>query len=305
MRIAIVGGGISGLVAAYQLQRVAEVSLFEANDYIGGHTHTVDVKDGDRTHAVDTGFIVYNDWTYPNFIRLLEKLKVATQASDMSFALSDPRTGFAYAAPQARGLFAHKANALSPSFYRMLWDIVRFSKHGPEFLKTCEEDAPLSEFFAHGRYSRTFLDRYLVPMISAIWSAGCDSVADLPARYFLHFFENHGLMNIKVRPQWRVIAGGSRNYIPPLIKGFKDRVHTHSPVSRITRHAAIIHGFSLLGFLCPLLLQLLNDALGGHNVRVLFGVIEAQGIKILFQGIDTCIEFRIHTLNILVGRHHN
>jgi len=238
MRIAIVGGGISGLVAAYQLQNVAEVSLFEANDYIGGHTHTVDVKDGDRTHAVDTGFIVYNDWTYPNFIRLLDKLKVATQESDMSFALSDPRTGFAYAAPALSGLFAHKANAFSPSFYRMLWDIVRFSKHGPAFLKSSREDASLAEFFAHGRYSRAFLDRYLVPMISAIWSAGCDSVADLPARYFLHFFENHGLMNIKVRPQWRVVTGGSRNYISPLIQGFKERVHTHSPVTRITRHAA-------------------------------------------------------------------
>ena len=237
MRIAIVGGGISGLVSAWQLQNMAEVSLFEANDYIGGHTHTVDVKDGDRSHAVDTGFIVYNDWTYPNFIQLLDKLKVATQESDMSFALSDPRTGFAYAAPELSGLFAHKANAFSPSFYRMLWDIVRFSKHGPAFLKSSREDASLAEFFAHGRYSRAFLDRYLVPMISAIWSAGCDSVADLPARYFLHFFENHGLMNIKVRPQWRVVTGGSRNYIAPLIQGFKERVHTHSPVRRITRHA--------------------------------------------------------------------
>lgn len=237
MRIAIVGGGISGLVAAYQLQDVAEVSLFEANDYIGGHTHTVDVKDGDRTHAVDTGFIVYNGWTYPNFIRLLDKLGVATQESDMSFALSDPRTGFAYAAPELSGLFAHKANVFSPSFYRMLWDIVRFSKHGPAFLKTSQDDALLADFFAHGRYSKAFLERYLVPMISAIWSAGCDSIGDLPARYFLHFFENHGLMNLKVRPQWRVITGGSRNYIAPLIQGFKARVYTHSPVTRITRQA--------------------------------------------------------------------
>ena len=237
MQIAVVGGGISGLVAAYQLQGLAEISVFEANDYIGGHTHTVDVRDGDRSHAVDTGFIVYNDWTYPNFIRLLDTLKVATQESDMSFALWDPRSGFAYAAPQFSGLFAHRANAFSPSFYRMLWDIVRFSKHGPAFLDASREDASLSEFFSHGRYSRAFLERYLVPMISAIWSAGCDSVGDLPAKYFLHFFQNHGLMNIKVRPQWRVITGGSRNYIAPLIAGFKERVHTLAPVNRIVRDA--------------------------------------------------------------------
>lgn len=235
MKIAVVGGGISGLVAAYQLQGLAEVHVFEANDYIGGHTHTVDVKEGDSCRAVDTGFIVYNDWTYPNFIRLLDKLNVATQASDMSFALWDPRSGFAYAAPAVNGLFAHKANAINPSFYRMLWDIVRFSKHGPAYLKNCSDKATLADFFAHGRYSRAFLDRYLVPMISAIWSAGCDDVGDLPASYFLHFFENHGLMNLSLRPQWRVITGGSRNYIDPLIAGFRDRVHTQSPVSRIVR----------------------------------------------------------------------
>jgi len=235
MRIAIIGGGISGLVAAYQLQDRAEVSVFEANAYIGGHTHTIDVREDGRNLAVDTGFIVYNDWTYPNFIRLLDRLKVATQASDMSFALHDPRTGFAYAAPALRGLFAHKANAFSPTFYRMLWDIVRFSKHGPEFLRNGPGDAPLSDFFAHGCYSRVFLDRYLIPMISAIWSAGCDSVAELPAGYFLHFFENHGLMNLKDRPQWRVITGGSRNYIAPLMAGFKERVYTRSPIRKITR----------------------------------------------------------------------
>lgn len=238
MRIAVIGGGISGLVAAYQLQEIAEIHVFEANDYIGGHTHTIDVAEGDRNLAVDTGFIVYNDWTYPNFIKLLDKLNVATQASDMSFALSDPRTGFAYAAPQLGGLFAHRANAISPSFYRMLFDIVRFSKHGPAYLRRCPNDASLAEFFSEGRYSKAFLDRYLIPMISAIWSAGCDSIGDLPARYFLHFFENHGLMNIKVRPQWRVVSGGSRNYIAPLTSGFRNRVHTLSPVRRISRNQA-------------------------------------------------------------------
>lgn len=237
MRIAVVGGGISGLVAAYQLQDMAEVHVFEGNDYIGGHTHTIDVAEGDRNVAVDTGFIVYNDWTYPNFIKLLDKLKVATQASDMSFALYDPRDGFGYAAPDLSGLFAYRSNAIRPAFHRMLWDIVRFSKHGPAYLQACDGEAPLSDFFKAGRYSKPFLDRYLVPMISAIWSAGCDSVADLPASYFLHFFQNHGLMNLKVRPQWRVITGGSRNYIEPLIAGFKHRVRTSAPVSRITREA--------------------------------------------------------------------
>ncbi len=236
MRIAIIGGGISGLVAAYQLQAKADVSLFEANDYIGGHTHTIDVSEGNRSLAIDTGFIVYNNWTYPNFIRLLERLKVETQASDMSFALSDPTSGFAYAAPRLSGLFAQKKNALSPTFYRMLWDIVRFSKDGPAFLRDCGDDVPLSVFFERGRYSTVFLERYLVPMISAIWSSGCDEVADLPARYFLNFFENHGLMNLKERPQWRVITGGSRNYIAPLIATFQERVHLRSPVRKVTRY---------------------------------------------------------------------
>lgn len=238
MRIAVIGGGISGLVAAYQLQEIAEVHVFEANDYIGGHTHTIDVAEGDRNLAVDTGFIVYNDWTYPNFIKLLETLNVETRASDMSFALSDPRTGFAYAAPRLSGLFANKANAISPSFYRMLCDIVRFSKHGPAYLNRCPDNATLADFFAEGRYSKAFLDRYLIPMISAIWSAGCESIGELPARYFLHFFENHGLMNIKIRPQWRVVSGGSRNYIAPLIAGFRERVHAHSPVKRVSRGEA-------------------------------------------------------------------
>ena len=235
MRIAVVGSGISGLVAAYQLQRQAEVSVFEANDYVGGHTHTVSVNDESGTHAVDTGFIVYNEWTYPNFVRLLDQLGVKTQASDMSFALSDPQSGFAYAAPETRGLFAHKRNLVSPSFYRMLWDIVRFSKHGPQFLQDCARDVPLSTFFEDGRYSQAFLDRYLVPMISAIWSAGCETVADLPAGYFLHFFQNHGLMSLTGRPQWRVIAGGSQNYIAPLTKGYAERLYTASPVLRIRR----------------------------------------------------------------------
>lgn len=237
MKIAIIGGGISGLVAAYQLQDRAEVSVFEANDYIGGHTHTVDVAEGGKAHAVDTGFIVYNERTYPNFVQLLDRLGVATRDSDMSFALSDPSSGFAYAAPRLDGLFAYRRNALSPAYYRMLWDIIRFSKHGPAYLETCPDSARLQAFFDEGRYSQAFLDRYFVPMVSAIWSAGCDSVADLPARYFLHFFKNHGLMDLYDRPRWRVVAGGSRNYIAPLIAGFRERVHTHSPVRKITRHA--------------------------------------------------------------------
>lgn len=236
MRVAVIGGGISGLVAAYQLQGKAEVSVFEANEYIGGHTHTVDVRRDGENFAIDTGFIVYNDWTYPNFVQLLAQLEVPTQASDMSFALSDPATGFAYAAPRLDGLFAHKRNAFNPRFYQMLWDIVRFSKDGPAFLQDCADEVPLSVFFERGRYSRIFLDRYLVPMISAIWSAGCGTVGELPARYFLHFFKNHGLMNLKDRPQWRVITGGSRNYIEPLIRGFSDRVYTRSPVHQLIRH---------------------------------------------------------------------
>lgn len=237
MRIAVIGGGISGLVAAYQLQDRADVTVFEANGYIGGHTHTVDVHDGHRRHAVDTGFIVYNERTYPQFVRLLDRLGVTTQASDMSFAHSDPASGLAYAAPQLEGLFAYKRNALRPSYYRMLWDIVRFSKHGPAYLDRCHDGRPLSAFLADGRYSRAFIDHYFVPMISAIWSAGCDDVAQLPARYFLGFFKNHGLMDLSNRPQWRVVAGGSRNYIAPLIAGFRDRVYAHSPVRKITRHA--------------------------------------------------------------------
>lgn len=238
MKIAVIGGGISGLVAAWQLKELAEVTLFEANDYIGGHTHTIDVRDGDQTHAVDTGFIVFNDWTYPNFIRLLDRLGVASQESDMSFALADPASGYHYAAPKLSGLFSQKRNLVAPGHLRMIYDIFRFRTHGPAFLARAREEATLSEFFADGNYSQAFLNHYLVPMISAIWSAGCGSVGDLPARYFLHFFQNHGLMNILDRPTWRVVKGGSRSYIEPLLRDFRDRVHANTPVRRIHRTPA-------------------------------------------------------------------
>jgi uncharacterized protein len=235
MKIAIIGAGISGLVAAFKLHRVHEVTLFEANAYVGGHTNTVDIDiDGER-HAVDTGFIVFNDWTYPNFVHLLNELSVPSQSTEMSFSVRDDRTGLEYNGHSLHTLFAQKRNIWRPGFYRMLADILRFNRDAPRFLETCDEQMTVGQFLETRGYSRQFAEQYLLPMGSAIWSCPTGTFSRFPIRFIIEFYANHGLLNLKHRPTWRVITGGSRTYVEAMTSRFRDRIRLNTPVNRIRR----------------------------------------------------------------------
>ena len=237
MRIAIVGSGIAGLVSAYLLSRRHEVTVFEAGDWIGGHTHTVDVEIDQQRHAIDTGFIVFNDWTYPNFIRLLEQLGVESQPTEMSFSVCDPRSGLEYNGNNLNTLFAQRSNLLSPGFLRMLMDILCFNREAIADLEAggLHGQMTLGDYLQQQRYSQRFIDHYIVPMGSAIWSMSLKEMLNFPLAFFIRFFHNHGLLSVNDRPQWRVIKGGSRSYIPALSKPFADNIRLDCPVQRIRR----------------------------------------------------------------------
>ena len=237
MKIAIIGSGIAGLTCAYLLNRKHDITVFESSDWIGGHTHTVDVEVGGRPYAIDTGFIVFNDWTYPNFIRLLDQLGVASQPTEMSFSVHDPVSGCEYNGHNLNSLFAQRRNLLSPAFYGMLRDILRFNR---EALFDLEQqhigaDVTLGDYLHQRRYGQRFIDHYIVPMGAAIWSMSLADMLTFPLQFFVRFFRNHGLLAVNDRPQWRVIAGGSRSYIAPLTAGFAERIRLNCPVQRVER----------------------------------------------------------------------
>lgn len=235
MKIAIIGTGISGMVAAYLLHRDHEITVFEAAGYIGGHTNTIDVELDGRVYAVDTGFIVFNDWTYPNFIALLTKLGVESQPSDMSFSVKCERTGLEYNGTSLNALFAQRRNLFRPSFYRMIRDILRFNRESVELLDQPDPGPSLAVYLAVNRYSVEFIDHYIVPMGSAIWSADHATMADFPARYLVQFFKHHGMLSVNERPTWRVIKGGSQRYIEKLIAPFHDRIRVNARVESVVR----------------------------------------------------------------------
>ena len=235
MRIAVIGSGISGLVAAYHLNRTHDVTVFEAGDYIGGHTHTVDVDHEGRAYAVDTGFIVYNDWTYPNFMRLLEELEVPWQPSQMSFSVRCERSGLEYNGTNLNSLFAQRSNLARPSFLRMVADILRFNRSAPALLEDPSNASSLGDYLTAGRYSRYFVDHYIIPMGAAIWSSRPADMLRFPARFFVEFFANHGFLSVNDRPTWRVIKGGSREYVKRLTASFANRIHLATPVASVQR----------------------------------------------------------------------
>jgi len=209
--------------------------VFEANDYIGGHTHTVDVElDGER-HAIDTGFIVFNDRTYPRFIALLHELQVATQPTTMSFSVRDDRTGLEYNGHSLNTLFAQRRNLLNPGFYRLLADIVRFSGAARRLLQEQGAAMTVGEFLARHRFSEQFRDQYLLPMGSAIWSCPTGVFADFPIAFVAEFYTNHGLLDFRNRPVWRVVSGGSRKYVEQLTQGFRSQIRLRTPVARVHR----------------------------------------------------------------------
>ncbi|GBL39866.1 hypothetical protein EMGBD2_11240 [Nitrospirota bacterium] len=269
MKIAIVGTGISGMVAAYLLHRDHEITVFEGADYIGGHTNTIDVEMDGRTYAIDTGFIVFNDWTYPNFTALLNRLGVASQPSDMSFSVTCERSGLEYNGTNLNTLFAQRRNLLRPSFYRMIRDILRFNRESPELLTQLEPGPLLGSYLDTHRYSRAFIDHYIVPMGAAIWSADHASILKFPARYLVQFFKNHGMLSVDHRPTWRVVQGGSRRYAEQMVAPFRDRIHLKSPVESISRCPEFVEVRTRLGGRDDRTLRFDHVIIGAHSNQAL------------------------------------
>jgi predicted NAD/FAD-binding protein len=238
VNIAVIGSGISGLSCAHYLSPAHQVSVFEASRQIGGHTATVDVKLGTRRYAIDTGFIVFNDWTYPNFIALMDSLGVSSKPTSMGFSVRDEQTGLEYSGTSLDTLFAQRRNLFSWQFITMVRDILRFNKESVADLETgrVSDSQTLGEYLDSKRYSEAFRRQYLTAMGSAIWSADCNTILEFPLSFFLRFFRNHGLLSVNDRPQWRVIEGGSREYLRPLCQRFEQRIFTGCPVERLSRH---------------------------------------------------------------------
>jgi predicted NAD/FAD-binding protein len=233
-RIAIVGSGIAGNVIAHHLHREHDITLFESGSHIGGHTHTHDIEYRGERHAIDTGFIVFNDRTYPNFIALLDELGVASQESHMSFSVRNEASGLEYNGTTLNTLFAQRLNALRPSFHGMIRDILRFNREAPRLLDSTM-DISLGDYLHFEGYGRAFIRDYLVPMGAAIWSTDPAHMLAFPARFFIRFFHNHGMLTVNDRPQWRTIRGGSARYVDKLVAPFRDRIRLDSPVISVRR----------------------------------------------------------------------
>jgi len=236
MKIAIIGSGVAGNVIAHHLQHQHDVQVFEAGSYVGGHSHTHDIELGNRHWSIDTGFIVYNELTYPNFTAMLSSLGVPTQASHMSFSVRCDRTGLEYNGNTLNSLFAQRSNLVRPAFWRMVTGIVRFNREALALLAAdADKDITLGRYLSLHGYAREFIDWYIVPMGAAIWSTDPVRMLDFPAHSFVRFFHNHGMLSVNDRPQWRTISGGSREYVRQLTRGFADRIRLNCPVQRIQR----------------------------------------------------------------------
>lgn len=235
MRVAIVGTGISGLVAAHHLHPGNEITLFEANDYVGGHTNTIDVDHHTGQFRVDTGFIVFNHRTYPNFLNLINDLGVATQPSNMSFSIHDEDSGLEYNGESVNKLFAQRKNLLRPKFYRMVSDILRFNRQAVRQVDGLSEDVTVDAFIETYGYSEQFARHYLLPMGAAIWSCPVGTFGQFPIRFIIEFYHNHGLLQVVNRPTWYVIQHGSRSYVERLIEPFRHRIRLQTPVLKVRR----------------------------------------------------------------------
>jgi predicted NAD/FAD-binding protein len=237
VRIAIVGAGVSGLVAAHLLHGEHEIVVYEAGAYAGGHANTVTVDTERGTHAVDTGFITLNDRNYPNFTRLLERLGVATQPTNMSFSVKGEDEDFEYAGTP-RGLFCQPRNLASPRFQRMIVELLRFNRELRRMLAREERgEESLEDFLARRRFSRPFVERLIVPQVSAVWSADPRQMHTFPVRFLAEFFSNHGMLGFRDRPRWSTVTGGSARYVDALIAPFREHIRLRAPVRSIARHA--------------------------------------------------------------------
>ena len=236
-RIAVIGAGVSGLTAAWLLAEKHEVQVFEAGDYAGGHTNTEQVEAGGRTWPVNTGFIVFNDWTYPNFIKLMDRLGVPSEVSDMSFSVDCSSTGLQYNGTRLNTLFAQRRNLFNLPFLKMVREILRFNKETRADLEAgnINNEETLGQYLKRNGYSRYFRNYYIVPMGAAIWSAPEIVLEQFPIRFFLQFFNNHGMLSVENRPIWRVISGGSAQYVTRMMERLGDATHLSSPVEKVVR----------------------------------------------------------------------
>ena len=265
MRIAIVGSGISGNVVARRLHASHDIAVFEAQAHVGGHSHTHTIELQGERHAIDTGFIVFNHRTYPNFVALLDELRVPSQPSSMSFSVRNEASGLEYNGTSLDGLFAQRRNLLRPSFLRMIADIARFNRQAPALLAG-DADPTLGEFLAANRYGAPFIDDYLIPMGAAIWSTAPARMLGFPARFFVRFLHNHGMLSVNQRPVWRVVRGGSARYVERLVAPFRERIRLGTPVRHVRRSpgSVTVNGerFDHVFFACHAdqALQVLEDA---------------------------------------------
>ncbi|GAB2492034.1 NAD(P)/FAD-dependent oxidoreductase [Arenimonas alkanexedens] len=237
MKIAVIGSGVAGMGAAWQLAREHEVVLFEREARLGGHTHTHTVSQGERSYAVDSGFIVFNADNYPLFSRMLDELGVPSKATTMSFSVQDARSGLEYNATDFDGLFCQRRNLVSPRFWGMVRDILRFYREAPALLALPGEGPSLGDYLAHNRYSKLFIEDHLIPMASALWSSPAEGVMGFPAKYLARFMDNHHMLQVQDRPPWRVVSGGSSSYIRALEKIWAVQVRLSSPVRQLSRDA--------------------------------------------------------------------
>ncbi len=235
MNIAVIGSGVSGLISAWLLSKNHNVSIFEKNDYIGGHVHTHSFESSSGIQNVDSGFIVFNDRTYPNFEKVLNILDVRFQDTSMGFSLKTD-DDFEYSGNSIKSLFSKKRHIFSPKFYGFLTNIMKFNKSSINSVTSLNEDVTLDEYLKSINVSQLSIDNYIIPMGASIWSTNPDKMLDMPALFFLKFLSNHGLLNISNRPQWRVVCNGSKSYVEKLIASMKCALHLDTPVKSISRN---------------------------------------------------------------------
>jgi predicted NAD/FAD-binding protein len=235
MRIAVVGSGIAGLASAWLLAREHDVTLFERNDYLGGHTHTHDVDIGGERFAVDTGFIVFNPPQYPLLNAMFAELGIESQPTTMSFAVKNERSGLEYNATSLDGLFCQRRNLVSPRFLGMVRDILRFYREAPALLETEAAGPALGDYLVERRYGDAFRDDHIVPMASALWSSPATEILKFPAKYLVQFMTNHRMMQADGRPQWRVVKGGSQTYVRAMRNGWHVKERLGAAVTRVVR----------------------------------------------------------------------
>ncbi len=240
MKIAVIGSGIAGLTAAHYLRRAHDITVFEAGSYAGGHTNTIDVEWQGERHAIDTGFIVFNQRNYPLFTALLEELGVAWQPTSMSFSIRCDRTGLEYNGTSLNTLFAQRTNLLRPTFLRMVRDILRFNREAPALEGVDGDLTTVEEYVQREGYGTQFAERYLIPLGASLWSCPAGTFRKFPIRFVVEFLSNHAMLQVDGRPVWRVIRGGSKRYVEKLIAPFSDRILLNTPVTAVERRQGFI-----------------------------------------------------------------